>query len=397
MRNRARDRAAMTVLALTLALPLAGAGSALAAPADPARSAARPASTAPATARIELPRPTGEHAVGRDTLHLVDKSRRDPWVPSAGARELMVSMFYPAKSPGGRPTSYLSTEEARLLLRDKGLEGKVPPEAISATGTHARGGSRPVHGRFPLVVLSPGFTMPRALLTNLAEDLASRGYVVATVDHAYESTGTAFPGGRILTCVACESLEKPGTGKKITEGRAEDISFVLDRLTGRHSAWAHARMIDRQRIGAAGHSIGGAAALATMTTDRRVRAGVNMDGSFHTTPKGLGKRPFMMLGTRSMHHPGGKDESWDRTWAGLDGWKRWLSVSGTGHSSFTDAPVLLGQLGVDDPEAPLSWQRSEEITRAYVAAFFDQHLKGEHQPLLDGPMAPNPEVVFQRP
>jgi hypothetical protein len=57
------------------------------------------------------------------------------------------------------------------------------------------------------VVLSPGFTLNRATLTTLAEDLASKGYVVALVDHAYESFGTTFPGGRTLTCVACETVE----------------------------------------------------------------------------------------------------------------------------------------------------------------------------------------------
>ncbi|WP_327412000.1 hypothetical protein [Streptomyces sp. NBC_01233] len=37
------------------------------------------AATAPAGAsRLELPRPTGAFSVGRDTLHLVDRERKDP-------------------------------------------------------------------------------------------------------------------------------------------------------------------------------------------------------------------------------------------------------------------------------------------------------------------------------
>ncbi len=44
-----------------------------------------------------------------------------------------------------------------------------------------------VSAALPLIVLSPGFTMPRSTLTALAEDLASHGYVVAGVDHTYES------------------------------------------------------------------------------------------------------------------------------------------------------------------------------------------------------------------
>lgn len=389
-------RTLVTTAALALALPVAGGATAFADGRDSTGTGGvsmRDTATAP----LHLPHPTGPFAVGRDTLHLVDKSRPDPWVPSADARELMVSVYYPGRHGGGRPTSYTSEEEARLMLEWWKLDKQVSPAAYSATRTFARAGARPAPGRFPLVVLSPGFSAPRATLTHLAEDLASRGFVVATVDHAYETTGTAFPGGRILTCEACAGADKPGRGKAVTAGRAKDLSYVIDRLTGRKATWRHARMIDPERIGAGGHSIGGAAALATMTSDRRVRAGMNMDGSFHTGPAGIGGRPFLMLGTEVQHTPGVEDgKNWDETWQGLDGWKRWLTVAGSGHFTFTDAPVLMGQAGVVDPEVPLSGERSERITRAYIGAFYEQHLRGTPQPLLNGPTPGNPEVTFQR-
>ncbi|MFF1380599.1 alpha/beta hydrolase family protein [Streptomyces sp. NPDC058308] len=351
----------------------------------------------PATAELHLPRPTGLFGVGRDTLHLVDKSRRDPWVPSAGARELMVSVYYPGRHGGGSPTSYTSEEEARLLLEWWKVDARISAAAYSSTRTFARAGAKPAPGRFPLIVLSPGFTAPRTTLTHLAEDLASRGFVVATVDHAYESVGTAFPGGRMLTCRACAPVEEPGGGEIATEGRAKDLSYVIDRLTGRKASWRLARMIDPGRIGAGGHSIGGSAALATMAADPRVRAGMNMDGHFHVRPDSIGGRPFLMLGTEVQHTPGVEDgKNWDEAWQGLDGWKRWLTVRGSGHFTFTDVPVLAGQAGVDDPEVPLSGERSERITRAYVGAFFEQQLRGVPQPLLDGPTPGNPEVAFRR-
>lgn len=106
----------------------------------------------------------------------------------------------------------------------------------------------------------------------------------------------------------------------------------------------------------------------------------------------------MMLGTAADHHPGSEDVSWDAGWRHLDGWKRWLTVKGSGHFTFTDLPALAEQLGLPaDPTAPLSADRSTDVTRTYVAAFLDQHLKGRHQPLLDGPTPGNPEVVFHRP
>lgn len=130
--------------------------------------------------------------------------------------------------------------------------------------------------------------MPRSTLTSLADDLASRGYVVASVDHAYESVGTEFPWGRTLTCVACEQVDTPPEKAAVVRGRAEDMSLVIDELTNRRRTGTPARMIDPRRIGMAGHSIGGATAAATMATDDRVRAGADLDGDFFVHPAGQG-------------------------------------------------------------------------------------------------------------
>ena len=47
--------------------------------------------------------------------------------------------------------------------------------------------------------------------------------------------------------------------------------------------------------------------------------------------------------------------------------------------------------------AHLPGARSLDITRAYVLAFFDEHLRGEPRSLLDGPSARYPEVGFRFP
>lgn len=300
----------------------------------------------------------------------------------------------------------MSAGEARLVLAAAGLGDTVPPAALSSLGTHARLGARTFHGHFPLVLLSPGFGNPRATVTSLAEDLASRGYVVASVDHAYESAGTELPDGRLLTCVACEKMKSAPTeearkelGRLVSTGRATDLSFVLDRLTGDRPAWKNSRVIDRRRVAVAYHSIGGSAAASAMLADSRFDAGINMDGTFFEDipATGLGGRPFMMMGT-TFHSPGSPDTSWNQGWQRLDGWKRWLGVEGSGHSSFTDIPVLEDRMGVTlDPSVTLTTDRQVRITRTYVAAFLDQHLKGLHRSLLDGPTPGNPEVVFNNP
>src|SRR5947199_366961 len=142
-----------------------------------------------------------------------------------------------------------------------------PADALSTVRTNAAVDATPAgHQRsLPLVVLSPGFTSPRSTLTALAEDLASHGYVVAGIDHTYESYATAFPDGRVTTCLARETPRRGrGFWKKVVAGRAADVSFVLDELTGTHLAGPGAALIDPSRIAMAGHSAGGAAAIAAL-------------------------------------------------------------------------------------------------------------------------------------
>lgn len=394
--NRRRTASAAALFALVLPLPLAAAGTSAAAGAPSTVTGVPSAEAESRRTAVELPRPTGRFSVGQETLHLVDRSRTDPWA-SSGPRELMVTMRYPARAGTGGPVRYLTSEEARLLIADRGLEQAIPVETLAGTAAHSRSHARPVAGRYPLIVLSPGFTVHRSTLTALAEDLASRGYVVASVDHAYESVGTAFPGGRVLECLACDKAEAGTPMRAVSDNRARDVSFLLDRLGGPRPAWRHAGLIDQSRIAMAGHSIGGASALAAMATDPRVRAGINMDGG-HATPApaaGLGGRPFMLLGAQN-RGPGGSP-SWERDWPAFDGWKRWITFADSGHFTFSDFPAIAEQLGLPDPEAPLPGARSVELTRRYVGAFFDQHLKGVPQPLLDGPSPETPEARFHTP
>ena len=64
--------------------------------------------------------------------------------------------------------------------------------------------------------------------------------------------------------------------------------------------------------------------------------------------------------------------------------------SPSGYTDDLDIGVIGPQLGLDFGEVP--GERGAAITRAYVRAFFDRHLRGEPQPLLDGPSASYPEV-----
>jgi dienelactone hydrolase len=347
-----------------------------------------------------LPEPTGPYPAGITSLWLRDTARPDPWVAGVSARELMVSLWYPAASSDGRRAQYMTPAESRLQLTSRGITG-IPPDVLSTVRTNAAVDATPA-GRLPslpLVVLSPGFTSPRSTLTALAEDLASHGYVVAGIDHTYESFATAFPDGRVTTCRAREGPRGRGFWEKVTAGRAADVCFVLGELTGAHPAWPGAALIDPSRMAVAGHSVGGAAAISAMLADSRIRAGIDMDGATHAPIPDSGlSRPFLFLGKQSNYTPGGEGAvtTWEHDWKLMTGWKRWLVVAGTEHASFTDLALLADQIGIDIG-AGIPGARSLDIARAYVRAFFDLHLRGKPQALLDQPSRRYPEVTFCSP
>ncbi|MEU7135102.1 alpha/beta hydrolase [Streptomyces sp. NPDC046261] len=376
MLNKTRKTSRRSFVAAALLL-------AVAAPQLPAAAAATAPVPASSTARV--PAPATGVPLGTKTLHLVDTARQDPWKPAAGHRELMVTLWYPALPSPGRPAPYTSAALSREVLGT---------EALAGVRTHAVDGARRAPGTRPLVVLSPGFGMSRLTLTALGEDLASRGYAVAAVDHTYEAP-VEFPGGRVEKCLMCGTKE-PGA---VVRNRAKDLAFVLDRLTGPGSELR----VDPRRIGVAGHSIGGASAVEVMREDRRVAAAVNLDGNFFTEPPAGGlNRPVLLLGARrsATVDPW---ENWEGTWKHLTGWKRWLNVPDGGHMTFTDVPWIVDRFGMPGQIPPeqvegqlgsLRPARATALTRDYVAAFFDQHLRGRPSPLLDRPSAAYPEVTF---
>jgi dienelactone hydrolase len=323
----------------------------------------------------------------------------------------MVSLWYPAVPSNEPRARYMTPAESELQLTSRGITG-LRPNALAMTRTNAAVNATPdgTQHNQPLVVLSPGFTNSRSALTALAEDLASHGYVVAGIDHTYESYATAFPDGRVATCLARQVRGRDSGKEKVVAGRAADVCFVLDELTGACPAWPGAALIDPSRMGMAGHSAGGAAAIAAMLADSRIRAGIDMDGATAAPIPDHGlSRPFLFLGKQSSYTPGssggavttlrdwkrlrGAVITWERDWELLTGWKRWLVVAGAVHASFTDLALLADQNGIDIGTG-LSGARSLDITRAYVRAFFDQHLRSRPQVLLDQPSTGYPEVTF---
>ncbi|NUP65945.1 MAG: lipase [Nonomuraea sp.] len=367
--------------------------------------------------RMTLPAPTGQFPVGTVAVRLVDRARHDPLVKSKPYRELMVSLWYPAKDrrlPVAPQMSPLAAADwDRRSAPPMGIAaGKVD---WAATPTHARVGA-PVErgaGRLPVVLFGSGDGGPRTLGTTLVEDLAARGYLVVTVDHTYEADQVEFPGGRVVRAVPLPEKLTPRVIAKLlarhSRARLTDMRFVLDRLAelGRGGDFGDGGdplpdgmrgAPDLSRTGAFGQSLGGSVAAQLVHDDRRVDAGVNLDGGYigDVAKTGVGK-PFLQLAAET--HTRASEPSWKSFWQRSTGWKRELRFAGAAHGSFTDLQALLPQIVPALPKVPVADfvgtidpGRSVAAQRAYVAAFFDLHLSRKPTRLFDAPDPRYPEV-----
>lgn len=399
------------VIALTSALALSIAAPAAARPAQPVQPLqptlpARAQRAAEPATRLVLPRPTGRERIGTVSLHLVDRSRPDPWVPSEPAREIMVQLWYPAAGVHRQQRApWVSPGVAELI--------NPPGSPLILPTTHAYEGAPVKPGRHPVVLFSTGFGLERTASTALVEELASRGHVVVTIDHTHEARFVEFPGGRIATQAIPPPTGPDDDGSEVIakalEARVADTRFTLDRLAelnrGRNPDAERRRLprgltgtLNLARVGMFGHSLGGATAAEAMFTDRRIRAGLNMDGSlFGKVLTGGLDRPLALLSSDG--HGRADDESWLAIWPHLRGGRFDLQLVGSGHLSFSDFQVLLPQAGVPAEElepalGTIDGTRSVTVQRAYVVAFFDHYLRGGSGRLLAGPSRRYPEMRF---
>jgi predicted dienelactone hydrolase len=130
-----------------------------------------------------------------------------------------------------------------------------PPPPLSALDVSTEGlaveDAPPAKGRFPLVIVSHGYRGWPESMSYLTENLASKGYVVAGIDHGDLPFADAagFAASFALTAST----------------RARDQQQVLARLVESASASADrlGAAIDPDRVALIGYSMGGFGALAT--------------------------------------------------------------------------------------------------------------------------------------
>ncbi|MFE3797228.1 hypothetical protein KHQ06_13825 [Nocardia tengchongensis] len=365
---------------------------------------------------VALPEPTGADAIGVVDLHLVDPSRQDPYVPTR-ARELMVSIWYPAADRTAMPVRpWISEPVAQAYAAGLAEIGPSATGSWTLAPSHGRvdAAAERTGGRRPIVLFSPGMGLPREASTAQAEDLAGHGFVVVAMSHTYESRVTEFPGGRLeksLLPQTADAGQIKAEAEKALQVRVADTRFVLDRLTDLstgadpdgHPLPANlAAILDLSKIAMFGHSLGGATAAQVMHDDRRVAAGVDLDGSLlgSVVTDGL-DRPFALIGSNDRERT--QDPTWQQFWAADRGPKLEFRLAGSQHLSFCDNQLIVPALGATgivpaDFAAKLVGtidpRNSLDLQRVYLRAFFDTTL-GRYGDLATAPAALlHPEMIL---
>jgi len=182
--------------------------------------------------------PYGKYAIGVRTIQATDRNRPDILATKEGGptarydRTLTLEVWYPAalaagQKPGG---------DYRTITRDPAITATLHGQAVRDAAPLT---SEPP---FPLVIISHGYPGNRYLMSHLAENLASKGFVTVSIDHKDSTYDDQKPFASTLY------------------NRAFDQLFVLnemERLGKPGSGSVLAGRLDASRTGIVGYSMGG--------------------------------------------------------------------------------------------------------------------------------------------
>lgn len=298
----------------------------------------------------QLPPPHGPHPVGRTTFD---------WTDFGGPE---VVGWYPAEKPAKDSVAdYMPGLFAEDMLRGHGpfsqRLGVVKDRAYSG------GTLRTIRPPLPTVYLSPDWDEQPTDYAVLAEELASRGYVVV---------GTS----------PRDSAGPTGRGARIAARAAEIRSFSerIDRLSKAGvGLWAR---LNTGAVALIGHGIGGAASVRACAEDARCAAVVDLDGE-----PGAGvalAKPVLFIVGRGATLPGDA-AAFPRATG--------VRIRGLPGRNFTDDAVFFQPLGrLRQLFGQLDGRRGLQIVGDYTGAFLDEHLRGRPTPWLHRPAGPYDEA-----
>jgi dienelactone hydrolase len=356
-----------------------------------------------------LPDPPGPQPVGTVTSLLSDSDRIERYGPEpGGARQLVVQAWYPADPTAMvDPEPWLSDVDA--FAAEAATEVGLPRFALShldQVQTSSTFGTRaaPSPSGAPVVVLSHGWSGFRTVHTDLAESLASRGYVVLAIDHTYGALASLLPNGEVVP-IDRTALPEAGTvtpqihevaSQALVATFAADIRRALDALADDEFP-VLAGAVDLTRVAFVGHSTGGGGAVLACSMDERCDAVVGFDPWVVPVPDAVIDVGLSgpLLSLRSEEWTGlPNDARLGALHEASSGPEGRVVIRGTRHRDFTLIPTLSPLSGPLGLRGPTPTDRTQQIVDLWTSRFLDHHLRGEGtDPLLDPPRFPESELT----
>jgi dienelactone hydrolase len=306
------------------------------------------------------------------------------WIPERWASSEALFLFNQRRDS----VKPLTLDEARNVIRETTSNSFTDAPMASSKRS------------WPVLLFSPGAGVNTAFYSTFTENMASHGYVVFGI----VPTGwvaTTFPDGHEVPTSGRRSDDLGWITGTALPLWASDLRFMLNRvqhLNGAPSSIFFHRL-DTTKVGAFGHSFGGAASISAGLQDQRIKAVLNLDGSpFGVLLKSTLPKPLMVI----KHDISKKyaivppDEAGKAMQAqveeelssvylqGRPGYR--VAVADAKHMTFSDMAVLdpwaeagrrFGIEGADDGPKTMAGVCD------YIQAFFDQFLLGIPSPLLD--------------
>jgi predicted dienelactone hydrolase len=386
---------------------------------------------------FHFPRPSGPYAIGTVTYHWTDVSRREVFSSDKNMRrELMVQVWYPARkgsssshAPYIQDADAVTTALTRLHNFPDFSLHYLKYVTTNATESVPVADNQP---SYPVLILLEGLTGYRQMDTFMVEDLVSHGYIVVGIDQPGAAATVVFPDGHQIAITGLftqvqslinQSLspaEKAPqfNGQTFKDGIipyfAQDVSFTLDQITSLNTADAKGILtgkLDLQHIGIFGMSLGGMVSAEACLKDPRIKACLVIDVAMaaDVVQKGLQQpamwitRPADTMRLERQTAGGWAEKDIEQTqttmravYNSLPGDGYFVQIPGAYHIDFTDIDLLSPLFPTIGFSGPIGSQRTHDIVNAYSLAFFNKHLKGEPEALLNGPTTHYPEVTFEK-
>ncbi|KAF3925201.1 hypothetical protein ABW20_dc0103281 [Dactylellina cionopaga] len=381
--------------------------------------------------QYSFPELSGPHCVGKThPIILTDHSRKDIFNNDTTAdRQILVRVYYPTakRSRSCSGEAYATPGFASWISNF--LSGNVSASYFQKFRTHSVTNApfkhTEKHGKpAPLLLYSHGLGVPAKLNQILVEDVVSHGFIVAQMEHPWDSGYTEFPDGRVVGFAPSLAQLPPGYSPitaRAVEVRAADTLFLLESIKcGKVKVHGCHLAPLADRVGMFGHSLGGQLSLVTMLQTNKIIAGSNMDGWFWnganatnlTNPSAAdAHRPYFNLRADPtlfpdfILHAGGGPQNEIDAMKVQTGPKVQPIIANTSHYSFTDLTQLsipaLNANMVKETNAFQAWiatispKRIHKINTEYHSWFFDLTMKNRVKVQDINMGLKYPEVTFE--